>query len=41
MSDDLNSSKAFAVIDEMVSDANDRLDSEPKNRALKRRLLEI
>ena len=39
MADDLNSSKAFAVIDTMISEANDRLDREPKNRALKKEIL--
>ena len=39
MADDLNSSKAMALIDEMVSDANEALDADRKNRALKRRLL--
>ncbi len=39
MSDDLNSSKAFAIIDEMVSKANEALDKEPKNKALKEEIL--
>jgi len=39
MSDDLNSSKALAVVDEMVSLANENLDSEPKNKALKQEIL--
>jgi len=38
MSDDLNSSKAFAIVDEMINEANERLDKEPKNRALKQEI---
>ena len=36
MSDDLNISKALSLIDEMVTIANDSLDREPKNKALKK-----
>jgi len=39
MSDDLNSSKAFAIVDEMVSEANEKLDKEPKNKALKQQVI--
>ena len=39
MSDDLNSSKAFATIDEMVNYTNETLDKEPKNKALKQEAL--
>ncbi len=39
MSDDLNSSKAMAIIDEMVTSANESLDKEPKNKALKQEIL--
>ena len=39
MSDDLNTSKAFALIDEMISKANENLDKEPKNKALKQEIL--
>ncbi len=39
MSDDLNISIALAVIDEMVASANESLDSEPKNKALKKETL--
>ncbi len=39
MSDDLNSSKAFAIVDEMISNINETLDKEPKNRALKQEAL--
>jgi len=33
MQDDLNVSQALAVIDEMVAQANERLDTDPKNKA--------
>ena len=36
MSDDLNISVALAVIDEMVASSNERLDSNPKDKALKK-----
>jgi cysteinyl-tRNA synthetase len=39
MSDDLNSSKAFAIVDEMINSANDSLDKEPKNKALKQEVV--
>jgi len=39
MSDDLNISKALSVIDMMVSEGNDALDKEPKNKALKKELV--
>jgi len=39
MSDDLNISIALSVIDEMVASANESLDSEPKNKALKKETL--
>ena len=39
MSDDLNSSKAFAIVDEFVTTANETLDKEPKNKALKQEIL--
>ena len=39
MSDDLNSSKAMAIVDEMITSANESLDKEPKNRALKQEIL--
>ena len=35
LSDDLNISKALAVLDEMISSANERLDLNPKDKALK------
>jgi len=39
MSDDLNISKALSVIDTMVSDGNDAIDKESKNKALKKELV--
>ena len=39
MSDDLNISKALSVIDEMVSEANETLDNEPKNKAFKKSVI--
>ncbi len=39
MSDDLNSSKAFAIIDDMINKANETLDKEPKNKSLKQELV--
>ena len=39
MCDDLNSSKAMAIIDDMINSANEKLDKEPKNKALKQEIL--
>jgi len=39
MSDDLNSSKAMAIVDEMITNANESLDKEPKNKALKQEII--
>ena len=39
MSDDLNISVALSVIDEMIASANEQLDAEAKNKALKKELL--
>jgi cysteinyl-tRNA synthetase len=39
MSDDLNISIALSIIDEMISDTNDKLDINPKDKALKRETL--
>jgi len=39
MCDDLNSSKAMAIVDEMINSANEQLDKEPKNKALKQEIL--
>jgi len=36
--DDLNISKALSVIDEMINDANEKLDLDPKNKSLKNEL---
>ncbi len=36
MADDLNISVALSVIDEMIASANERLDKNPKNKALKK-----
>ena len=39
LSDDLNISKALSFVDEMVSNINEELDKNPKNRGLKRELM--
>ena len=39
MSDDLNISKALAVVDEFVKEANEALDKNPKDKALKQKIL--
>ncbi|CAA6805360.1 MAG: Cysteinyl-tRNA synthetase (EC [uncultured Sulfurovum sp.] len=39
MSDDLNISVALATIDEMISNANDKLDENPKDKGLKKETL--
>ncbi len=39
MSDDLNTSKAFAIIDDMINSANETLDNSPKDKLLKRTVL--
>ncbi|HHH19287.1 MAG TPA: cysteine--tRNA ligase [Campylobacterales bacterium] len=39
MSDDMNISVALALVDEMISDANDKLDSNPKDKGLKKETL--
>jgi cysteinyl-tRNA synthetase len=39
LNDDINTSKAISFIDEMISNANDKLDSNPKDKALKKELL--
>jgi cysteinyl-tRNA synthetase len=36
LNDDINTSKALAVIDEFTANTNDTLDKEPKNKALKK-----
>jgi cysteinyl-tRNA synthetase len=39
MSDDLNISVALSVIDEMIADANEKLDANPKDKGLKKETL--
>ncbi|WP_419771344.1 MAG: cysteine--tRNA ligase [Candidatus Marinarcus sp.] len=39
LNDDLNSAKAISIVDEMISNANDILDKEPKNKNLKKELV--
>lgn len=39
LNDDLNSAKAIALVDEMISNANDLLDKDPKNKNLKKELV--
>ncbi len=39
MCDDLNSSKAMAIIDDMIASANESLDKEAKNKILKQEIL--
>ncbi len=39
MNDDMNTSIALSLVDEYVANCNDKLDKEPKNKALKQELL--
>jgi cysteinyl-tRNA synthetase len=39
LNDDMNTSKAFSVIDEMIGNANDKLDANPKDKNLKKELV--
>ena len=39
LNDDLNTSKALATIDDFISNANENLDKEPKNKNLKKEIL--
>ena len=39
LNDDLNTAKALSVVDELITDANDTLDKEPKNKAFKKELV--
>ncbi|MFA7083170.1 MAG: cysteine--tRNA ligase [Arcobacteraceae bacterium] len=39
LNDDLNSAKAIALVDEMISAANEILDKEPKNKNIKKELV--
>jgi cysteinyl-tRNA synthetase len=36
LNDDMNTSKAFSIIDEMINNANDKLDANPKDKNLKK-----
>ena len=39
LNDDINTSKALAIIDKFVAQANDKLDKEPKNKAFKKEIV--
>jgi len=39
LNDDINTSKAISFIDEMIANANDKLDINPKDKALKKELI--
>ncbi|RXJ56415.1 cysteine--tRNA ligase [Candidatus Marinarcus aquaticus] len=39
LNDDMNSSKALAIVDEMINHANETLDKEPKNKNFKKELI--
>ena len=39
LNDDLNTSKALSIIDEMIGNANDKLDANPKDKNLKKELI--
>lgn len=39
LNDDMNSSKALAIVDEMINHANETLDKEPKNKNFKKELV--
>ncbi|NOX16116.1 MAG: cysteine--tRNA ligase, partial [Epsilonproteobacteria bacterium] len=39
LSDDLNISKALSIIESMISDSNEKLDDEPKNKAIKSQII--
>uniref|UniRef100_UPI004048DA8B cysteine--tRNA ligase n=1 Tax=Aliarcobacter sp. TaxID=2321116 RepID=UPI004048DA8B len=39
LNDDINTSKAISIIDEMIGNANDKLDSNPKDKNLKKELV--
>ena len=39
LNDDINTSKALSIIDEMIGNANDKLDSNPKDKNLKKELI--
>ncbi|MDD3054553.1 MAG: cysteine--tRNA ligase [Aliarcobacter sp.] len=39
LNDDMNTSKAFSIIDEMIGNANDKLDVNPKDKNLKKEIV--
>ena len=39
LNDDINTSKALALIDELINNANDKLDANPKDKAFKKELV--
>jgi len=39
LSDDLNISKALSIIESMISNSNEKLDNEPKNKAIKSQII--
>jgi cysteinyl-tRNA synthetase len=39
LNDDINTSKALSIIDEMIGNANDKLDANPKDKNLKKELI--
>ncbi|WP_223294381.1 cysteine--tRNA ligase [Arcobacter nitrofigilis] len=39
LNDDINSSKAISIIDDMINNANDKLDKNPKDKNLKKELI--
>ncbi|WP_298751452.1 cysteine--tRNA ligase [uncultured Arcobacter sp.] len=39
LNDDINSSKAISIVDEMINSANDKLDTNPKDKNLKKELI--
>ena len=39
LNDDMNTSKAFSIIDEMIGNSNDKLDVNPKDKNLKKELV--
>ena len=39
LNDDMNTSKAFSIIDEMIGNANDKLDINPKDKNLKKEIV--
>jgi cysteinyl-tRNA synthetase len=39
LNDDINTSKALSIVDEMINNANDKLDTNPKDKNLKKELI--